>query len=87
MTGTRRKCRLIRAALDQDMPIFAICRGIQALNVALGGTLYQDLPSERPSDIVHAQNKHDLPRHETAMLLPSNRIRASPTSWARRRCT
>ena len=53
---------LIRAALDQDMPIFAICRGIQTLNVALGGTLYQDLPSERPSDIGHAQNERKIPR-------------------------
>lgn len=56
---------LIRAALEQDVPIFAICRGIQALNVAMGGTLYQDLPSELASDIIHAQDKHDLPRHET----------------------
>jgi putative glutamine amidotransferase len=53
---------LIRAAFDQDMPIFAICRGIQALNVALGGTLYQDLPSERPSDIGHEQNSRKIPR-------------------------
>ncbi len=53
---------LITAALDADMPIFAICRGIQTLNVALGGTLYQDLPSERPSDIGHAQNERKIPR-------------------------
>ena len=53
---------LIKAALAADMPIFAICRGIQMLNVALGGTLYQDLPSERPSDIGHAQNERKIPR-------------------------
>lgn len=53
---------LIRAALDADMPIFAICRGIQTLNVALGGTLYQDLPSERPSAIGHAQNERKIAR-------------------------
>lgn len=34
---------LIREALRRDMPILAICRGIQVLNVAAGGTLFQDL--------------------------------------------
>ena len=52
---------LTRRALDEDVPLFAICRGIQVLNVALGGTLVQDLPSERPSAINHSQRE---PRHE-----------------------
>ena len=52
---------LTRRALDEDVPLFAICRGIQVLNVALGGTLIQDLPSERPSAIAHSQRE---PRHE-----------------------
>ena len=37
---------LIRAALARDLPIFAICRGIQVLNVALGGSLVQDIPTQ-----------------------------------------
>jgi putative glutamine amidotransferase len=37
---------LVRRALEADMPVFAICRGIQVLNVALGGSLVQDIPSE-----------------------------------------
>ena len=53
---------LIRAALAQDMPIFAICRGIQALNVALGGTLYQDLPAQHPTEIEHQQSRNRIPR-------------------------
>ena len=36
---------LIKAAIDAGLPIFAICRGMQVLNVALGGTLVQDIPS------------------------------------------
>jgi len=46
---------IAREAWRRRMPIFAICRGIQLLNVALGGTLIQDLPSEAPSQIDHRQ--------------------------------
>ena len=45
---------LIAAARKRGLPILAICRGIQILNVALGGTLYQDLDSERPGSVPHA---------------------------------
>ena len=44
---------LVEAARARRLPILAICRGHQLLNVALGGTLYQDLPTEHPSDVVH----------------------------------
>ena len=37
---------LIAEAYRRSMPILAICRGLQSLNVALGGTLYQDLPTQ-----------------------------------------
>lgn len=40
---------LTNAAITRQMPIFGICRGIQLLNVALGGTLYQDIDSEYQS--------------------------------------
>ncbi|HEV2672841.1 MAG TPA: gamma-glutamyl-gamma-aminobutyrate hydrolase family protein [Gemmatimonadales bacterium] len=45
---------LIDAARQRRLPILAICRGIQILNVALGGTLYQDLDSERPGPVPHS---------------------------------
>lgn len=45
---------LIAGAERRGLPVLAICRGLQILNVALGGTLYQDLGSERPSPIDHA---------------------------------
>lgn len=49
---------LCRAAVAQDMPLLGICRGIQVLNVALGGTLYQDLPTQKPcSPLVHQQTQ------------------------------
>ena len=46
---------LARLALERDLPMFAICRGIQVLNVARGGTLIQDIPSE----VTHAE-AHDV---------------------------
>jgi putative glutamine amidotransferase len=52
---------LTRRAVAEDVPLFAICRGIQVLNVALGGTLVQDIPSEWPNALAHAQS---APRHE-----------------------
>lgn len=37
---------LVQAAVAHDLPIFAICRGIQLMNVALGGNLIQDIPTQ-----------------------------------------
>jgi putative glutamine amidotransferase len=44
---------LVHAARARALPTLAICRGVQILNVALGGTLVQDIPSERPGAIEH----------------------------------
>jgi putative glutamine amidotransferase len=45
---------LAKLAIDRDMPLLAICRGVQVLNVAAGGTLIQDLPSQHPSSTPHS---------------------------------
>src|SRR5436190_8950601 len=44
---------LIAAARSRGLPIFGICRGIQVMNVAAGGTLVQDIPSQLPGAIEH----------------------------------
>lgn len=49
--------RLIRMAHEMKMPIFGICRGLQMINVALGGTLIQHLPDD-PSVMKHVQTMH-----------------------------
>ena len=43
----------IKAALNTNIPILGICRGIQAINAFLGGTLYQDIPSQLPDSLNH----------------------------------
>lgn len=46
---------IVKYALENDIPILAICRGLQILNVALGGTLIQDIPSQVSEPIQHTQ--------------------------------
>ena len=45
--------RLFQLCLERDLPVLGICRGIQLINVLLGGTLYQDLPSQHPTETEH----------------------------------
>jgi putative glutamine amidotransferase len=59
---------LLRAAEARNMPVLAICRGLQVLNVSRGGTLVQDLPSERPSEIEHRQaSPGSTPTHDVVL--------------------
>lgn len=60
---------LARRALDRGIPTFGICRGLQLMNVACGGTLYQDL-SERPGTVP----AHRTSREERAQLRHGVRV-------------
>ncbi len=55
---------VLKISLELDKPMLGICRGIQFINAALGGTLYQDLPTQHPSNIGHCQHApYDVPMH------------------------
>jgi putative glutamine amidotransferase len=66
-----------RRALAADVPLLAVCRGIQVLNVTLGGTLWQDLPSERPGALNHSQTeRRDAPTHRVKVMGEGTRLGA-----------
>jgi putative glutamine amidotransferase len=52
---------LVQRALQLDMPILGVCRGMQLLNVALGGNLYQDIEAQCPGSLNHC--RRELPRN------------------------
>ncbi|MEE1295455.1 MAG: gamma-glutamyl-gamma-aminobutyrate hydrolase family protein [Bifidobacterium sp.] len=58
-----------RAARRRDMPILGICRGMQAINVLAGGTLWQDLPTQRPGAIDHHMHApYDAVQHHVDLV-------------------
>ena len=57
--------RIFQLCLERDVPVLGICRGIQLMNVLLGGTLYQDLPSQHPTETEHHMSPpYDRPVHQ-----------------------
>ena len=67
---------LLLQALKSGKAVLGICRGLQLMNAALGGTLYQDLPTQRPSQVEHHQlPPYDNPVHPAA-LLPGTPLQA-----------
>jgi putative glutamine amidotransferase len=65
---------LFRAAHQRRIPILAICRGFQLVNVALGGTLWQDLPVQRPSDLDHDTGTVWQHRAHHVNVTPGSRV-------------
>lgn len=62
----------LKYAISSDKPLLGICRGIQFINAALGGTLYQDLPTQHSSEIDHHQKPpYDIPVHTVSIVKDS----------------
>ncbi len=71
-------------ALERDIPILAICRGIQVLNLALGGTLYQDIPSQLPDSLCHNPKADKAVNTHTVRIEAGSRLRrivGKPEIW------
>ncbi len=69
LTRDNHELMLIRAAMDRSIPIFGICRGCQIINIALGGDIYQDLPSMYEEPLLNhsiLENRH-LGVHDVAI--------------------
>ena len=65
---------LVRAFAKAGKPVFGICRGLQLINVAFGGTLYQDIPTQRPQALTHRDAvAYDLNFHDLAVE-PDSRL-------------
>ncbi len=68
----RLEIALVGFALKTRKPLLAVCRGIQVLNVALGGSLFQDVASDPGTDIQHQQGKpRDEPTHPVKVVAGS----------------
>jgi putative glutamine amidotransferase len=76
--------RLARAADERDMPILAICRGMQVLNVARGGTLHQHIPDVVGDEITHRQPR--APGEPIHGVTVAHGSPASPRSSATATC-
>ena len=67
---------LTHAAINHKKPLFGICRGHQVINVALGGTLWQDITTQLPSDTIHDTRSLPTRSHisHTAAVEPGSRL-------------
>jgi len=67
---------LVRAFIAAGKPVFGICRGLQLLNVAFGGTLLQDIETQRPQALVHRVHGRYEQHHHAVAFVPGTRLAA-----------
>lgn len=67
---------LVKAFVAAGKPVFGVCRGLQLINVAFGGTLYQDIGTQRPASLVHRDaDRYDHNFHQLE-IVPETRLEA-----------
>ena len=72
------------AAVAKNLPVLGICRGIQVLNVALGGSLYQDIASQVPESICHTPKTDKAVNTHTVRIEAGSRLKkiiGKPEIW------
>jgi putative glutamine amidotransferase len=67
---------MIRAAVRRDLPVLGICGGLQAMNVALGGSLLQDIRKLVPDALVHKQKISAIHPSHSVQIEPATRLHA-----------
>jgi len=75
----RYEIALLRAFVDAGKPVLGVCRGVQVINVAFGGTLYQDLAAQLPGALDHRDwELYDRNCHATSIVEGSGLARLYP---------
>ena len=65
---------LCQQALEADLPTFGICRGIQIMSVAMGGSLYQDVPSQFEDPLIHPAKSYSVDSQHEIEICPNSRL-------------